>query len=108
MRWVRLNMKFPGTCLVCGKSISMGEQALWSRGAGVKHVECAERETGQKDAIACVVCGEPAGCAECELSDSCDTKKVSQLCICRQCNSGDAMAKYVNAVAGKFPALSKI
>ena len=106
MRWVRLNMKFPGTCLICGKGIPIGEQALWSRGVGVKHIECAEREAGQEAAIACAVCGGPAGCAQCELADSCDTKKVSQLCICAKCNTGDAMAAYTAAVSKKFPALS--
>ena len=105
MSWVRLNMRFPGTCLECGKRINLGEQGLWARGVGVKHVECAERSAGQGPDIACAVCAGPAGCSTCELADSCDTKKVSQLCICRGCNAGDAMAKYVDAVARKFPAL---
>lgn len=102
MSWVRLNMRFPGTCLVCRKRITAGEQALWSRGVGVKHVECAQDEGG---GVSCMVCGGPAGCATCELADSCDTKKVS-LCICTRCNTGDAMAAYVAAVSKKFPALS--
>jgi hypothetical protein len=107
MSWVRLNMRFPGTCLECRKRVKVGEQALWSRGVGVKHIECAEQIAGQGPNIACAVCGGPAGCGTCELADSCDTKKVSPLCICSRCNSGDAMAKYAAAVAGKFPALSR-
>ena len=128
MSWVRVNMRFPGTCLECRKRIKLGEQALWSRGVGVKHIECAEGpgqdrqaersgrtgrtvqvglDTAQGPTIACAVCGKPAGCGTCELADSCDIKKVSPLCICTQCNSGDAMAAYVTAVSRKFPALQE-
>ena len=39
--WIKLTMKFPGKCLDCGKPIATGQQGLWSRGVGVKHVQCA-------------------------------------------------------------------
>ena len=100
MNWVRLNMRFPGTCIVCGKRINVGEQALWSRGTGVKHIECAE----QSSQIACAICGGPAGCSSCELADSCDIKKVSPLCICAKCNR--TISSYMEAVAKKFPVLT--
>ena len=135
MKWERLNsVQFSGRCMECKKWIKRGEQVLWARNVGVKHIECAEGagqakaaqtvqtglstvqtglstvQTGlstvQGPSITCAVCGRPAGCGTCELADSCDTKKVSQLCICRQCNTGDAMAAYTAAVARKFPALS--
>ena len=123
MSWVRVNAAFSGTCMECRKWIKRGEQVLWSRGVGVKHIECAEGakakhagRTGQTvqigleavhdSSIACAVCGGPAGCSMCELADSCDTKKVSQLCICSRCNTGDSMAAYTAAVSKKFPALS--
>ena len=105
MNWVRLNMRFPGKCLECGKGVGVGEQALWARNVGVKHIECAESAAGQGPTIACAVCGRPAGCATCEFADGCDTKKVSPLCICTQCNTGGAMERYTAAVARKFPAL---
>lgn len=122
MKWDRTYISNPGVCMECRKRIKSGE-VLWARGVGVKHIECAEgagqaKQAGQTgrtvqiglDAvegphIACAVCEKPAGCTMCELADSCDTKKVSQLCICRGCNTGDAMAKYVDAVVRKFPAL---
>lgn len=120
MKWERIYMSNPGACMECRKRIKGGE-VLWSRGVGVKHIECegagqAERtgrtvQTGldavQGPHIACAVCGNPAGCGTCELADSCDTKKVSPLCICKRCNSGDAMAAYVAAVSRKFPALQE-
>ena len=125
MKWVRTYMSNPGACMECRKRIKGGEQVFWSRGVGVKHIECAEgagqdgqtERTGQTvqtglDAmqgpvIACAVCGKLAGCGTCELADSCDTKKVSPLCICKRCSAGDAMAAYVAAVSRKFPALQE-
>ena len=104
MNWVRLNMRFPGSCLACGKRINRGEQALWARNVGVKHIECAETEKSPD--ISCAVCGKPAGCSQCELADSCDTKKVSPLCICAGCNKAGAMKSYSDAIAKRFPAIS--
>ena len=124
MNWVRVNsLQFSDTCLECKKWVKRGGQALWAKGVGVKHIECAEGagqdgqaerpgrtvQTGldavQGPTIACAVCGKLAGCSTCELADSCDTKKVSPLCICKRCSAGDAMAAYVAAVSRKFPAL---
>ena len=101
--WVRMNMRFPGTCLVCGRRILAGESGMWARGVGVKHEECAQETSG----IACIVCGRPAGCQQCELADSCDIQKVSPLCICSSCDSPDAISSYREAAARKFPALGK-
>lgn len=103
MKWVRLNMRFPGKCILCGKSVTIGKQALWARGVGVKHIECTEAEnTG----IPCIVCGRPAGCEQCEMADSCDTKAVSPLCICSGCNGvKEAMRSYTIAAAKKYPIL---
>ena len=100
MSWITMTMKFPGTCLVCGRRIQAGEQGMWSRGVGVKHQECA-----QQPSITCIVCGQPAGCDRCELAESCDIQKVSPLCICSRCDSPDAIAAYREAAARKFPVL---
>lgn len=105
MKWVRLYMRFPGTCLICGKGVTKGKHALWARGVGVKHVECAEVEAGNTKEIPCIVCGGPAGCGRCELADSCDLQRVSQLCICKRCDSGGAIHPYRAAAARKFPVL---
>lgn len=105
MSWVRLNMRFPGSCLECGKRVSVGEQAFWARGVGVKHIECAQKAEAKDPYISCLICGKPAGCERCELADSCNTKKVSPHCICSRCNVGDAMDSYTAAVVKKFPAI---
>ena len=101
MSWVRMNMRYAGKCVVCNKTIRTGEVGLWMRGKGVKHEEC-----GEQTRIPCVVCGKPAGCNQCEMADGCDIKKVSPLCICAACDSGNAIESYKAAVARKFPALA--
>ena len=101
MSWVRITMKFPGTCIVCREKIGANEVGLWSKGAGVKHEKCAEvRE------LPCMVCGGPAGCPECEFQDDCDLERVSPFCICRKCGEDPgAFAKYVRSARKKFPGL---
>ena len=42
MSWIKLNMKFPGTCIVCNEKININEPGLWQKGVGVKHEKCAE------------------------------------------------------------------
>ena len=38
MSWIKIPMKFPGTCIVCNDKIEINEIGLWSKGTGVKHV----------------------------------------------------------------------
>lgn len=105
MSWVRMNMRFPGKCIQCGKMVGRGELGLWSKGVGVKHERCGE-DPAVSGGIACAVCGGPAGCNACPVSDSCDIPNVSQLCICSKCESrDDSMSAYVAATGKKFPAL---
>ncbi len=107
MKWVRLYMRFPGTCRICGKGVRKGKHALWAKGVGVKHIECAEAEAVARKTkeIPCIICGGPAGCGQCGLAGSCDVQKVSQLCICSGCDSGGAIHSYRAAAARKFPVL---
>lgn len=103
MSWRKMPMKYPGTCIVCGKGIEVNETGLWAKGQGVKHVECDEPAE-----LACVVCGKPAGCRECEFQDICDIPNVSPACLCKGCSEGgDPVATYRRAAAKKFPALSR-
>ena len=98
MSWRKIPMKFPGTCIVCNQKIDVNEIGLWSKGLGVKHEKCA----ATKD-LACVVCGGPTGCSQCEFQDNCDLEKVSQLCICKKCNdSKDIFKLYQVSVGKKF------
>ena len=81
MSWIKIPMKFPGTCIVCNDKIEINEIGLWSKGVGVKHEKCA-----QTNELQCIVCGSPAGCSQCEFQDICDIPNVSQLCICKKCS----------------------
>jgi hypothetical protein len=39
--WIRLLVKYKGTCSACGKEISAGQYALWSKSSkAIKHSEC--------------------------------------------------------------------
>ena len=102
MSWLKITMKFPGTCTVCNKKIEINEIGLWAKGLGVKHEKCAEIKE-----LKCIVCGGPAGCSNCEYRDDCDIKTVSQLCICKKCNEvEDSVDTYQTSVKKKFPLLN--
>ena len=39
--WIRLLVKYKGNCSSCGKEISAGQYALWSKNSkAIKHSEC--------------------------------------------------------------------
>ena len=50
MSWIKIPMKFPGTCIVCNDKIEINEIGLWSKGVGVKHEKCA-----QTNELQCIV-----------------------------------------------------
>ncbi len=102
MSWRKIPMKFAGKCAECGADIAVGTSVMWLKGEGVKHPECVNGTPR----IPCIVCGRPAGCAECESRDDCDLERVSQMCICRACAEEDALAKYGTAVLKKFTILN--
>ena len=101
MSWIKLNMKYPGTCMACGEKIGIGEPGLWQKDVGVKHEKCA----GAAE-LKCIVCGGPAGCPSCEFQDECDLEAVSQLCICTKCGQKDAFLKYRESVGKRFSLLN--
>ena len=102
MSWVKMTMKFPGKCTVCGKTVDTGQVGFWARGMGVKHEECS-----QVAELECMACGAPAGCPLCEFADFCSPSSVSQKCICTKCsNSQDPLLSYLNGAARQFPALN--
>ena len=91
-------MKFPGTCIICSEKIEINEIGLWSKGIGVKHEKCAEIVE-----LKCVICDNPAGCLQCEFQDNCDRSLVSQLCICKKCDSQQhTFEQYQVSVRDKF------
>jgi len=40
--WIKIPMKFPGTCIACNEKIEINEIGLWSKGVGVKHEKCID------------------------------------------------------------------
>lgn len=94
-------MKFPGTCIVCNETIQVNQVGLWSKGIGVKHEECAKVKE-----LVCIVCGNSAGCSQCEFRNDCDLEQVSQSCICKKCSENNLVfPTYQKSVAKKYPAL---
>ena len=101
MSWVKMTMKFPGKCTVCGKTVDTGQVGFWARGMGVKHEECS-----QVAELECMACGAPAGCPLCEFADFCSPSSVSQKCICTKCsNSQDPLLSYLNDFAARVAAV---
>ena len=91
-------MKFDGICIVCNKKVNANKIGLWSKGIGVKHEKCAEIVE-----LKCVICDNPAGCLQCEFQDNCDRSLVSQLCICKKCDSQQhTFEQYQVSVRDKF------
>ena len=91
-------MKFDGTCIICNEKVNANEIGLWSKGLGVKHEKCAE-----VNELKCVICDNPAGCLQCEFQDNCDRSLVSQLCICKKCDSQQhTFEQYRVSVRDKF------
>jgi|TARA_B100001750_G_scaffold186828_1_gene156139 hypothetical protein len=98
MSWIKITMKFDGTCIICNEKVNANEIGLWSKGIGVKHEKCAEIVE-----LKCVICDNPAGCLQCEFQDNCDRSLVSQLCICKKCDSQQhTFEQYQVSVRDKF------
>ena len=98
MSWIKITMKFDGTCIICNEKVNANEIGLWSKGVGVKHEKCAE-----VNELKCVICDNPAGCLLCEFQNNCDRSLVSQLCICKKCESeGNTFKHYQISVQDKF------
>jgi hypothetical protein len=105
--WINLTVKFSSNCKTCGKKISKGELALWSRSSkSIKHVECHTIDLSNPAYVSinskqlkCAICGSLAGCAECEFEKECNRTLVSQLCVCRKCyDDKKALENYYDAI----------
>ena len=102
MSWRKIQMKFPGTCIVCKKKLEVNEIGLWAKGQGVKHEKC-----GEVNELKCIICGGPAGCPKCEFSSDCDRNLVSQLCICKSClEKQNSFESYKSSLKKKFPLIN--
>ena len=91
-------MKSDGICIVCNKKVNANKIGLWSKGIGVKHEKCAEIND-----LKCVICDNPAGCLQCEFQNDCDRSLVSQLCICKKCETQEhTFEQYQLSIRDKF------
>ena len=103
MSWIKITMKYDGTCIVCNKKIRAKEIGFWLKEESkVKHEKCAN-----VNELQCIVCGSSAGCSQCEFQDICDIPNVSQLCICKTCSDEkDSFNLYQKSSNKKFPLLN--
>jgi len=103
MSWVKMPLKYDGKCVVCNLTVKKNEMGFWSRGIGVKHEKCAEKNKDLK----CVICDGLVGCPNCEFIEDCNPQTVSSLCICKKCEHLDEpFISYKKAVIEKFPVLN--
>ncbi len=101
MSWIKMQMKFPGKCVICKGDLKKGDLGLWAKNQGVKHLECSESES-----IPCAICGGPAGCEICEFADICDIPNISPKCVCSKCvDTDDPLHSYQRAVGNRSTAL---
>ncbi len=103
--WIRLLVKYKGKCSACGKEISAGEYALWSKSSkAIKHTECralpqaiTEKRRQDKNRqykttavnVYCFICGMPVVAVdnsgfEQDGNDH-DRQTISQASICNEC-----------------------
>jgi len=43
LKWITLTAKYPGTCLVDGGTIRVGEKVEWCKGIGARHISCGQK-----------------------------------------------------------------
>ena len=46
MEWIEITVKYPNKCFTCKDLIKKDQTALWSKGVGIKHIECPSRLYG--------------------------------------------------------------
>ena len=125
--WIRLLVKYKGKCSACGKEISAGQYALWSKSSKViRHTECAvpqlpatteKRDPGtnrQKPTAAevdCFICGRPVAGTHWgfEVYNDYGRQAISQASICNRClEDNDAYQNYQHAFIEKAHRVAKV
>jgi endogenous inhibitor of DNA gyrase (YacG/DUF329 family) len=124
--WIRLLVKYKGKCSACGKEISAGEYALWSKTSkAIKHSECkayhpATTEKRDQDTnrqhktsavnVDCFICGRPVETDNSgfEIEDY-GIHAVSQASICNRClEDKNAYQNYQHAFLEKIQRVAKV
>lgn len=127
--WVRLLVKYKGKCSTCGKEISAGEYALWSKSSKtIKHSECKapppattekrgrDKNRQQKTAavnIDCFICGRSIEAnnnnSGFETEDYGIQQTISQASICNRClEDKNAYQNYQHAFLDKIQRVAKV
>jgi hypothetical protein len=125
--WIRLLVKYKGKCSACGKEISAGEYALWSKTSkAIKHTECkappqaiTEKRRQDKNRqyktaavnVYCFICGvrvsdDNSGFEE---EDDYGRQTISQAYICSRClKDKNAYQNYQHAFLEKIQRVAKV
>lgn len=128
--WIRLLVKYKGKCSSCGKEISAGQYALWSKNSkAIKHSECkasqppatTEKKRGrntnrqqQRTAAAaevdCFICGRPvAGNNYVFEAGDYGRRAILQASICNRClEDKNAYQNYQDAFLEKVHRVAKV
>ncbi len=126
--WVRLLVKYKGKCSTCGKEISAGQYALWSKSSKViRHNECTVpqppattekrdpvqtgRSRRQTEVDDCFICGRPVAGTNWgfEVYNDYGRQATSQASICNRClEDKDAYQNYQHAFIEKAHRVAKV
>jgi hypothetical protein len=126
--WIRLLVKYKGTCSACGKEISAGQYALWSKSSKtIKHSECKasqppattekrspdtkrQQTTTAAAEVDCFICGMPvAGNNSSFEADDYGKQAISQASICNRClEDKNVYQNYQHAFLEKVHRVAKV
>jgi hypothetical protein len=126
--WIRLLVKYKGKCSACGKEISAGEYALWSKSSkAIKHSECKappppqatpekrgqDKNSQYKTAavnVYCFICGMPVATDNSRFEeDDHGRQTISQASICNRClEDKNAYQNYQHAFLEKIQRVAKV
>jgi len=125
--WIRLLVKYKGKCSSCGKEISAGQYALWSKSSkAIKHTECktpqpAATTTEKRDPntnmqqataaeVDCFICGRPvAGSNSSIEAHDYGRQAISQASICNIClTDKNVYQNYQHAFLEKIRKVAKV
>jgi hypothetical protein len=128
--WIRLLVKYKGKCSACGKEITAGQYALWSKSSkAIKHSECntttnssqtvttekkqvdMNRQRSMVAKVDCFICRRPVARKDSEFVefDSYGKQSISQASICNEClEDKNAYQNYQYAFIERIRKVAKV
>lgn len=124
--WIHLLVKYKGLCVVCGKEISVGQYALWSKSSkAIKHNKCAapmiattikrkldtnRQQTKVSEVNDCFICGRLVTSTNTSFEDNnYDKEATSQASICDEClEDKNAYQNYQRVFLEKVHKISRV